>query len=149
MKILVLHGPNLNLLGKRETSLYGNQSLTDINDRLKEIATNNDIELETFQSNAEHELVNKIHDVLETSVNAILFNPAGLTHSSVVLRDALLAVAVPFFEIHISNIAARESFRQQSYFSDIAEGVISGLGPFGYELALKGACHFLKQKESE
>lgn len=145
--ILVLHGPNLNLLGQREKALYGVQSLAEIDNSLKQIAADNDIILECYQSNAEHELVAAIHQAFRKKVDFILFNPAGLTHTSIVLRDALLAVAIPFIEVHLSNIAARESFRQQSYFSDIANGLISGLGPIGYELALMGACRFLKQKE--
>ncbi len=134
--ILVLHGPNLNLLGTREPELYGSVTLADINRNLTALSKAKGYHLQVLQSNAEYELINRIQDARKEGVDFILFNPAGLTHTSVALRDALLAVAIPFVEVHLSNIFAREEFRQHSYFSDIAKGVISGLGAQGYELAL-------------
>jgi 3-dehydroquinate dehydratase-2 len=139
MKILVLNGPNLNLLGLREESIYGSETLHDIELKLKEIIKNINCEINFFQSNAEHELINEIHKAFEEKTNAIIFNPAGYTHTSVALRDAILAVKIPFFEVHISDIDSREDFRKKSYFSDIAEKVYSGHGTDGYVLALKEA----------
>ena len=139
MKILVLNGPNLNLLGLREESIYGSETLNDIELKLKEIIKNINCEINFFQSNAEHELINEIHKALKEKTNAIIFNPAGYTHTSVALRDAILAVKIPFFEVHISDIDSREDFRKKSYFSDIAEKVYSGHGTDGYVLALKEA----------
>jgi 3-dehydroquinate dehydratase-2 len=136
-RILVLHGPNLNLLGTREPDKYGQDTLAQIDDRLRRAATGHD--LDTFQSNAEAALIERIHAATGQGVDFILINPAALTHTSVALRDALLAVAIPFIEIHISNVFAREPFRQHSYLSDVAVGVISGLGAHGYELALAAA----------
>lgn len=136
--ILVLNGPNLNLLGTREPEIYGADTLADIEARLYSLAAENSLGLEFFQSNAEHALVDKLHDS-RGKVDFIIINPAAFTHTSVALRDALTAVAVPFIEVHISNIHAREAFRQHSYLSDIAKGVICGLGPQGYELALQAA----------
>ena len=136
--ILVLNGPNLNLLGTREPEIYGADTLADIEARLHSLAAENSLGLEFFQSNAEHALVDKLHDS-RGKVDFIIINPAAFTHTSVALRDALTAVAVPFIEVHISNIHAREAFRQHSYLSDIAKGVICGLGPQGYELALQAA----------
>jgi 3-dehydroquinate dehydratase II len=141
--ILVLHGPNLNLLGSREIHLYGDLTLTSVNKNLHIQGENLGHEVLFFQSNAEHELISSIHDAKQKGVAFIIFNPAAFTHTSVALRDALLAVAIPFIEVHISNIYARESFRRQSYFSDIALGIISGLGPAGYELALQAANNYL------
>ena len=138
-KILVINGPNLNLLGEREPAHYGAATLAEIDERLQQLAASSGHELSTFQSNAEHELVERIHAARKEGVACIVINPAAFTHTSVALRDALSAVAIPFFEIHLSNIHGRESFRQQSYFSDIATGVISGVGAFGYELALQAA----------
>jgi 3-dehydroquinate dehydratase-2 len=138
--ILVLHGPNLNLLGSREPELYGATTLEAINARLGELARERGHHLLTLQSNAEYELINRIHDAKKEGVDFIVINPAGLTHTSVALRDALLAVSIPFIEVHLSNVHAREAFRQHSFFSDVAEGVISGLGPKGYELAVTAAC---------
>lgn len=135
--ILVLHGPNLNLLGSREPQRYGQDTLDTINQRLQAQATGH--QLLTQQSNAEHELVECIHAARQQQVDVIIFNPAAFTHTSVALRDALLAVEIPFIEVHLSNVHAREPFRQHSYFSDIASGVISGLGAQGYELALQAA----------
>ena len=136
--ILVLHGPNLNLLGTREPETYGDISLEAINESLKALAEAEGHHLRTFQSNSETELIEAVH-ASDDDVDFILINPAGYTHTSVALRDALLAVDMPFIEVHLSNVHARESFRHKSYFSDIAEGVICGLGPRGYELALIAA----------
>jgi len=139
MKILVLNGPNLNLLGLREESIYGSETLHDIELKLRGIVKNINCEINFFQSNAEHELINEIHKAFKEKTNAIIFNPAGYTHTSVALRDAILAVKIPFFEVHISDIDSREDFRKKSYFSDIAEKVFSGHGTDGYVLALKEA----------
>jgi len=139
--ILVLHGPNLNLLGKREPTHYGNTTLANINQALTEQAAGHN--LMTFQSNAEYQLIEKIHTAAQESIDFILINPAAFTHTSVALRDALLAVAIPFIEVHLSNVHSREPFRQHSYFSDIAVGVISGLGAQGYTLACKAALSIL------
>ncbi len=137
--ILVLHGPNLNLLGSREPEIYGSTTLEDINQRLTEICLNQGHHLLALQSNAEYELVNRVQEAKNEGVNFIIINPAAFTHTSVALRDALLAVAIPFIEVHLSNVHNREPFRQHSYFSDISKGVICGLGPLGYELALDAA----------
>lgn len=137
--ILVLHGPNLNLLGTREPELYGSTTLADINRQLTALAKEKGHHLQVLQSNAEYELINRIHDARKEGVDFILINPAGLTHTSVALRDALLAVNIPFIEVHLSNIFSREEFRQHSFFSDVAVGVISGFGAKGYELALLAA----------
>ena len=137
--ILVLHGPNLNLLGTREPEHYGSLSLDVINQQLAQQAADAGHQLIAKQSNAEHELVDLIQQAKQTDVAFILFNPAAFTHTSVALRDALAAVEIPFIEIHLSNVHAREAFRQHSYFSDLAVGVITGLGPMGYELALHAA----------
>jgi len=139
MKILVLNGPNLNLLGIREEDIYGSESLEDIEIRLKKIAEINNCIINFYQSNAEHELIEAIHNALNDKVDYIIFNPAGYTHTSVALRDALLAVKIPFYEVHISDIESREDFRKKSYFSDIAEKVISGHGSAGYDQALAAA----------
>lgn len=141
-RVLVLHGPNLNLLGRREPGLYGQATLADIDARLAVIARAAGAEIECFQSNAEHELVERVQQA--AGVDAIVINPAAFTHTSVALRDALLAVGIPFIEVHLSNVHAREPFRRQSYLSDVAAGVIAGLGPLGYELALQAA---LRQAE--
>jgi len=137
--LLVLHGPNLNLLGERETQHYGRDSLEAIDQRLRERGRRAGIEVETFQSNAEAALLERIHAAKSDGTAFIIINPAAFTHTSVALRDALAAVRIPFIEVHLSNIHAREPFRRQSYFSDLAAGVISGLGPIVYELALEGA----------
>jgi len=136
---LLLNGPNLNLLGSREPELYGRDTLKDIESRLSVIAKAKGSALEVFQSNAEHDLVDKIQEAKENDIKCIIFNPGALTHTSIALRDALLAVEIPFIEIHISNIYSREDFRKDSFLSDISIGVISGLGPKGYELALEVA----------
>ena len=136
-RILVLHGPNLNLLGTREPEKYGRDTLAQIDARLTQAAAGH--RLDTFQSNAESALVERIHQAGTEQVDFILFNPAALTHTSIALRDALLGVAIPFIEVHLSNVHAREPFRHKSYLSDVAVGVISGLGAIGYELALTAA----------
>ena len=137
--ILVLHGPNLNLLGTREPGIYGETSLEDINQQLTGLCINEGHHLQALQSNAEYELINRIHDARQEGVNFILINPAAFTHTSVALRDALVAVEIPFIELHLSNVHKREKFRHHSYFSDIAEGVICGFGAMSYELALRAA----------
>lgn len=134
--ILVLHGPNLNLLGQREPDTYGRTSLDEINAALRERAEAAGHRLSWMQSNAEHELVERVQQAGQDGTAAIIINPAAFTHTSVALRDALLAVELPFFEVHLSNIYKREPFRHHSFFSDIAEGVILGFGDRGYELAL-------------
>ena len=139
MKILVLNGPNLNLLGMREKDIYGNETLHDVEHKLKEIADEVNAEISFYQSNAEHDLIDAIHDAYKTDVELIIFNPAAYTHTSVALRDALLGVSIPFYEVHISDIETREEFRQKSYFSDIAIKVFSGHGTNGYLLALREA----------
>ena len=138
-KILVLHGPNLNLLGTREPEHYGADTLTDIAQRLTSQAAVAGYQLENFQSNAEHELIEKIHSARSDNTDFIIINPAAFTHTSVAIRDALSAIEVPFIEVHLSNVHAREPFRHHSYFSDIAIGMICGLGAQGYELALQAA----------
>ena len=137
--ILVLHGPNLNLLGEREPQHYGKQTLEDINQALKNIASAKSIQLETMQSNSEADLVNKIQSLSKDKFDFLIINPAAYTHTSVAMRDALSAVKVPFIEVHLSNVYAREPFRHHSYFSDIAVAVISGLGAEGYIAALNFA----------
>ena len=139
MHLLVLNGPNLNLLGSREPTHYGQRDLATIEARLAERATAAGAALSCFQSNAEHELVERVHRARDEHIDFIIINPAAFTHTSVALRDALAAVAIPFIEVHLSNVHAREPFRRHSYFSDIARGVISGLGPVVYELALEAA----------
>ena len=143
--ILVLHGPNLNLLGQREPDVYGATTLDEINADLQQRAGDAGHHLLTMQSNAEYELVERVQDARQEGVNFILINPAAFTHTSVALRDALVAVEIPFIEIHLSNIHRREEFRRHSYFSDIAQGVICGLGAKGYALALQAALETLEQ----
>lgn len=138
-RILVLNGPNLNLLGQREPDHYGRVTLAEIESRLREQAVAEGHELLFFQSNAEHELVERVQQAMQEEVRFILINPAAFTHTSVALRDALAASGIPFIEIHLSNVHAREAFRHRSYFSDLAAGVICGLGAVGYELALRAA----------
>ena len=137
--ILLLHGPNLNLLGTREPELYGSMSLTQINQRLTDLTLSAGHHLLALQSNAEYELIQRIHDAKQEAIDFIIFNPGAFTHTSVALRDALLGVEIPFIEVHLSNVHAREEFRHHSYFSDIAEGVICGFGPKSYDLALQAA----------
>lgn len=134
---LLLNGPNLNLLGTREPEVYGQQTLAEIEANLRWLAGEHGHTLSTFQSNAEHLLIDRVHAAAAENIDAIIFNPAALTHSSIGLRDALLGVAIPFVEVHLSNVHAREHFRHHSYFSDIAAGSIVGLGALGYELALR------------
>ena len=137
--ILVLNGPNLNLLGTREPEVYGTTTLAEIDDRLAAAAEQLGCSLECFQSNSEGDLVDRIHAAREQGVDGILINPGALTHTSIALRDALVGVAIPFWEIHLSNVHAREAFRRHSYLSDVARGVLCGFGAGGYELALRGA----------
>ena len=144
-RILLINGPNLNLLGSREPGWYGDVTLPAIEQRLKAIAARRGAALESFQSNAEHELVNCVQALVASPVDYAIVNPGAFTHTSIALRDALLAVAVPFIEVHLSNVHAREPFRRHSYFSDIAAGSIVGLGAQGYELALWAALDRLEQ----
>ncbi|MFT5718267.1 MAG: 3-dehydroquinate dehydratase-2 [Oleiphilaceae bacterium] len=137
--ILVLHGPNLNLLGTREPEIYGSENLEEINIRLETQANKNGHQLVSLQSNAEHILIDRIHQAKQDNTKFIIINPAAFTHTSVALRDALLAVSIPFIEVHLSNVHARETFRHKSYFSDVALGVICGFGSAGYDAALKKA----------
>ena len=143
--ISVLNGPNLNMLGTREPDIYGAQTLADIEATLQQLAEQHGHELRFFQSNAEHELVSKVQQSKQDGIAFTLLNPAAFTHTSVALRDALLAVDMPFIELHLSNVHAREAFRQHSYFSDIAQGVICGFGPKSYELALLAAIPLIEQ----
>jgi 3-dehydroquinate dehydratase-2 len=145
-KVLVLHGPNLNLLGSREPQIYGADTLEDINKRLNARATEAGVRLESFQSNSESELIERVHKSVPAGVDFIVINPAAFTHTSVALRDALTAVRIPFIEVHLSNVHAREPFRRHSYFSDQAVGVICGLGPKGYEYALECALTYTPKK---
>ena len=143
-KILVLHGPNLNLLGVREPGIYGRETLADINQQLAERAQYSGHELVWFQSNAEHELIGRIHQCRDDQTELILCNAGAFTHTSIALRDAFAAAAIPFIEVHLSNVFARESFRHHSYLSDIAMGVICGFGGDSYRLALDAAINSLK-----
>ncbi len=143
--ILVLNGPNLNLLGTREPEVYGSQTLLQIIDELSDFAKSQQVELTHLQSNREYELIETIHQA-RGNCDFIIINPAAFTHTSVALRDALLGVDIPFIEVHLSNVHARESFRHHSYLSDVAVGVICGLGPQGYELALRSALTTLSAK---
>ena len=136
MNVLVIHGPNLNLLGVREPEVYGSVTMDEINDNLIAQGASCDIFVEAFQSNAEHEIVTKLQQAIGKT-NFIIINPGALTHTSIAIRDTLLGIGVPFYEVHISNIFSREEFRHKSYFSDIANGVICGLGSQGYDLALR------------
>lgn len=138
-KILVLHGPNLNLLGSREPDVYGRITLDEINDKLTQQAHQHGASIDTMQSNAEAVLVERVQAARLDGTDFIIINPAAFTHTSVALRDALAAVGIPFIEVHLSNVFAREAFRKESFFSDLAVGVISGLGATGYELALQYA----------
>lgn len=147
--ILVLNGPNLNLLGVREPGVYGRQALAEIEAALGESGRRLGHRLVCFQSNAEHELIERIHAAYHEGVDFILINPGAYTHTSIALRDALLATRIPFIEVHLSNVHARESFRHRSYLSDIARGVICGLGPIGYELALQAASDALHSQQGQ
>jgi 3-dehydroquinate dehydratase-2 len=142
-RVLLLNGPNLNLLGSREPGIYGAETLESIEKRAIEVARETGHELSAFQSNAENELIERIHRAPADGIGFIIFNPAAFTHTSVALRDAIAAVRLPFIEVHLSNTHAREPFRRHSYFSDIAVGVIAGLGAFGYELAVRAAARHL------
>ena len=144
-RILLLNGPNLNMLGAREPKHYGSISLTSIEEKIQTLATQHNVKVECFQTNSEEKLINKIHESFQ-QVDFILINPAAYTHTSVALRDALLAVSIPFVEIHLSNVHKREPFRHHSYFSDVAEGVICGLGAKGYEFAFLFAIDYLAKK---
>ena len=143
MKLLLLNGPNLNLLGSREPGVYGSDTLAAIEKRAAEVARESGHELVAFQSNAEHALVERVHAAKSEDIAFIVINPAAFTHTSVALRDAFLAVRIPFIEVHLSNPAAREAFRHHSYFSDIASGCITGFGGYGYELAVRAAARQL------
>jgi 3-dehydroquinate dehydratase-2 len=142
-RVLLLNGPNLNLLGSREPGIYGAETLESIEKRAIEVARETGHELSAFQSNAEHELIERIQRAPADGIGFLIFNPAAFTHTSVALRDAIAAVRLPFIEVHLSNTHAREPFRRHSYFSDIAVGVIAGLGAFGYELAVRAAARQL------
>ena len=146
MKILVIHGPNLNLLGVREPEVYGSVTMEEINESLEEKASSHNIDVEAFQSNAEHEIVTKLQDSMN-QIDFVIINPGALTHTSIAIRDSLLGIEVPFYEVHISNIFAREEFRHKSYFSDIANGVICGFGTQGYDLALRHIIDNFKDKK--
>ncbi|WWP00633.1 MAG: type II 3-dehydroquinate dehydratase [Candidatus Dasytiphilus stammeri] len=147
-KILLLNGPNLNLLGSREPETYGKVTLRDIINHLAWYAKELNVSLEHLQSHAEYELIERIH-LAKNQVHYIIFNPAAFTHTSIALRDALLAVNIPFIEVHLSNVYARETFRHQSYFSDISNGVICGFGADGYIFALEAAVKHLKRIRSK
>lgn len=140
--ILVLHGPNLNLLGTREPGVYGHVTLSEINERLVKLAAENGASLSHFQSNAESALVDRVQQARADGIQFIVINPAAYTHTSVALRDALAAVGIPFIEVHLSNVHAREAFRKESFFSDLAVGVICGLGASGYEFAVRYALDY-------
>jgi len=144
-RVLLLNGPNMNLLGSREPGIYGAETLESIEKRTAEVAREVGHELSAFQSNAEHELIEQIHRAASGGIGFLIFNPGAFTHTSVALRDAISAVRLPFIEVHLSNTHAREPFRRHSYFSDIAVGVIAGLGAFGYELAMRAAARHLEQ----
>ena len=139
--ILILHGPNLNLLGSREPDVYGSETLEEINGNLSKLATEANVSLVSFQSNSEADLISRIQQAMEDETDFIIINPAAFTHTSIALRDALSAARLPFIEVHLTNIFARETFRRESYFSSLALGVISGLGARSYYLALKYAIH--------
>lgn len=144
-RILLLNGPNLNMLGAREPKHYGSISLASIEEKIQTLSSQHNVKVECFQANSEEKLINKIHESFQ-QVDFILINPAAYTHTSVALRDALLAVSIPFVEIHLSNVHKREPFRHHSYFSDVAEGVICGLGAKGYEFAFLFAIDYLAKK---
>ena len=147
-KILVLNGPNLNMLGLREPEVYGTTTLAEIDQQLKLFADTAGHKLATFQSNAEHELVDRIHQAKTEETDFIIINPGAFTHTSIALRDAFLSVSIPFIEVHLSNVFAREEFRKHSYLSDIAKAIVSGMGAFGYEAAMQAAGQFLEKDNS-
>jgi 3-dehydroquinate dehydratase-2 len=138
-RLLLINGPNLDLLGERERGVYGSTSLADIEARCATVAGELASSLDCFQSNAEHEIVDRIHQAARDGIDCIIINPAAYTHTSVAIRDSLLAVSLPFIELHLTNTQARESFRHHSYLSDVASGTIAGFGPFGYEMAVRAA----------
>ncbi|MCH8865773.1 MAG: type II 3-dehydroquinate dehydratase [Proteobacteria bacterium] len=146
---LLLNGPNLNLLGSREPDVYGATRLGEIEARCQELASEQGHELSSYQSNAEHDLIDRVQQAGEDGVDFIIFNPGAFTHTSIALRDAILAVAIPFIEIHLSNTFAREEFRHHSYFSDIALGCLFGFGAYGYELALHAANRHIRDAEEK
>lgn len=146
---LLINGPNLNLLGSREPEVYGATSLDDIEERAKSLATELGHELECYQSNAEHELIDRVQQAATDKVSFIILNPGAFTHTSIALRDALLAVEIPFIELHLSNTFAREEFRHNSYFSDIAQSCLFGFGAYGYELALHAASNYVAGGEGK
>lgn len=145
--VLVLHGPNLNLLGRREPSVYGRDTLADINTRLQQLAAHHELTLDCFQSNAEHELVERVHAAADDGTRWMLINPAAFTHTSVALRDAVAAVNLPFIEVHLSNPQAREPFRHKSWFTDLAVGVVAGFGADSYLLALQAVINRINVSE--
>jgi 3-dehydroquinate dehydratase II len=145
--LLVLHGANLNMLGSREPEVYGTTTLKEIDKKLKSLAKTEGHKLTSFQSNAEHELIDQIQLAKTKNVDFIIINPGAFTHTSIAIRDAFLSVSIPFIEVHLSNVFAREEFRKKSYLSDIAKAVISGLGAFGYEAALQAAEQFIHKAE--
>ena len=145
--LLLINGPNLNLLGTREPGVYGETNLADVETRLTALAKDLGHDLNCFQSNAEHEIVDRVQQARIDAVNFILLNPGAFTHTSIAIRDALLAVSIPFIEVHLSNVFAREEFRHSSYFSDIAAGCLFGLGAYGYELALQAASQQLSEEK--
>lgn len=145
--ILVLHGPNLNLLGTREPEIYGSDTLDDVNEGLVQLAKENGHHLLNLQSNAEYEIIERIHEARTEGIDFIIINPAAFTHTSVAIRDAIMGVNIPFIEVHISNVHAREEFRHHSFFSDVAVGVICGLGIQGYQLALQSAMNLLNKQK--
>ena len=146
-EILVLHGPNLNMLGIREPEVYGTTTLKEIDEQIKLFADSAGHKLVSFQSNAEHELIDRIQLAKTKNIDFIIINPGAFTHTSVAIRDAFLSVSIPFIEVHLSNVFAREEFRKQSYLSDIAVAVVSGMGAFGYEVALQAAEQFLEKAD--
>jgi 3-dehydroquinate dehydratase-2 len=148
MKILVIHGPNLNMLGKREPGIYGSNSLEDINETIRNVADEYDVSVDIFQSNEEGALVSAVQDCLSKRIEGILINPGAYGHTSIALRDALLAVNLPFVEVHISNTFAREEFRHKSYISDIASGIIIGFGPVGYLHGLRALLQMLQLRHA-
>ncbi len=148
-KILVLHGPNLNLLGMREPEVYGTTTLKEIDEQIKLFAETAGHKLVSFQSNAEHELIDRIQSAKTKNIDFIIINPGAFTHTSIAIRDAFLSVSIPFIEVHLSNVFAREEFRKHSYLSDIAVAVVSGMGAFGYEVALQAAEQLIETAERE
>jgi 3-dehydroquinate dehydratase-2 len=149
MKVLLVNGPNLNLLGTREPAIYGAETLADVEAMCREESASLGLELAAFQSNHEGQLIDRIHAARDEGVRFVVINPGALTHTSVALRDALAGVAIPFIEVHLSNVHKREPFRHHSYLSDIAEGVIVGLGTIGYKLALQAAAAKLNRGDKQ